>query len=695
MTPAKLSWPVARLGDAISALIHQTGLRIQNAELPNPVGSQKSSGLAEWIDWVTKSAGCEAQLAEMSYGDLEQELPATYPALLRINADSFLLVLGSSGNRLRLLGPDGAKRSFPVREIRAILCEPLKQEQRPQWDRLLDEAGIPPAKKERAIDQLMNEPFAGKRFDGCWALRAQYSAKTGQSIFHLLREARAVPNAVALLAAKTGQYLLWLASWAILGRMAFNGRLDRGWLTAWALLLVTLIPFQAAITWWQGVFAISLGAFLKRRLLAGALRLRPEEMRHWGIGSFLGQALEAGSVETLAVNGGIAGLLGVIELAVSMFLLGKFALVLGFWCALMAFAAWRFRLHWESCTSSRLEMTQDLIENMVGHRTRLAQQQDNWHQGEAAALEQYLGRSHRLDRTGAWLAAAIPRGWLLVGLGCLLPSFIAKQETSAQTAVLLGGVLLAYAAFRKVTAAFADIAVATVAWKRIRPLFDAAGRTEAAGVVSISRKAEVGQKVMEADGLAFRYRATGEPALSGCSLTIHKGERILLEGPSGGGKTTFASLISGLRPPEAGLLLANGLDRHTLSDSGWRHCVSAAPQFHENHILTETLLFNVLMGRRWPPTAEDSKQAEALCRELGLGELLDRMPAGMRQMVGEGGWQLSHGEKSRIYIARALLQNAELVILDESFAALDPENLRVAMQCTLKRAGTLMVIAHP
>ncbi len=55
------------------------------------------------------------------------------------------------------------------------------------------------------------------------------------------------------------------------------------------------------------------------------------------------------------------------------------------------------------------------------------------------------------------------------------------------------------------------------------------------------------------------------------------------------------------------------------------------------------------------------------------------MPAGMLQMVGETGWQLSHGERSRLYIARALLQDAELVVLDESFAALDPENLQRAL----------------
>ena len=65
------------------------------------------------------------------------------------------------------------------------------------------------------------------------------------------------------------------------------------------------------------------------------------------------------------------------------------------------------------------------------------------------------------------------------------------------------------------------------------------------------------------------------------------------------------------------------------------------------------------------------------------------------QMVGETGWQLSHGEKSRLYMARALLQKADVVILDESFAALDPETLQLAMRCALKRADTLLLIAHP
>ncbi len=200
--------------------------------------------------------------------------------------------------------------------------------------------------------------------------------------------------------------------------------------------------------------------------------------------------------------------------------------------------------------------------------------------------------------------------------------------------------------------------------------------------------------VLEAHDLVFRYGERADRRRRR-HADVRPGDRILLEGPSGGGKSTLAALLAGLRQPQSGLLLLGGLDRQTLGAEGWRRRVVAAPQFHENHVLTGTFAFNLLMGRAWPPRPGDLEEAEAVCRELGLGDVLERMPAGLLQMVGETGWQLSHGERSRLFIARALLQGAELIVLDESFAALDPETLRQALACVLRRAPTLLVIAHP
>lgn len=685
------AWPAARLGDALRELVSRTGIGNGAATLVE--GGCNTSEPGEWLDWAAAHLECEAEPVEATLRDLEKSLAGAYPAIIRVSEARFLAVLAGGKRKRRVLTPALEIRRVPLADICEAIRKPGEQGQRSELAKLLESAKIPPALQDRTLRFLLTEQLGNKRFDQCWILRPHAGANPAR----LLRETGALQNAGTLIGAHTVQYLLWLTSWAILGKLSLEGRMDQGWLIAWALLLFTLIPCQVLTTWSQGLFAIGLGSLLKRRLLYGAMRLMPEEMRHQGIGSFLGQALEAEAVETLALSGGIAGLLAAVEIVVAGFVLGSFAILLAAWCVLLVCTGYRFLRRYRDWTTTRLSLTQDLVESMVGHRTRLAQQRrEEWHEAEDQELHGYLGVSRKVDAAGAWLIAAIPRGWLLAALATLSPAIVAGQSDSATTAIRLGGILLAYNAFRKLTWCFADIAAACVACSRIAPLFRAAARPETLGGAPAARtQTKAGEKVVEADRLSFRYRQHGNLALQSCSLTIRHGDRVLLEGPSGGGKTTFASLITGMRQPESGLLLVHGLDRHTLGDRKWREAVAAAPQFHENHILTETLAFNILMGRGWPPKAADFEEAEAVCRELGLGTLLDTMPSGLLQMVGEGGWQLSHGERSRIFIARALLQNSDLVILDESFAALDPENLQVALDCTLRRAKTLMVIAHP
>ncbi len=688
-----IAWPVADLGNAMMALARRTGVLPRTAAAAVSNAFLRGADLGGWLEWEAKRLGFEAEPLESTLRDLDSDLASAHPALLRVSDSLIIAVLGGDQRTLRVLTPALTVRRVSTRKVCEVIREPAERPARGEFEQLLREAGIPSSRQPKTLHSLLADQIGDKRFDQCWILRGSPAATP----VRWLRQAGAVQNGAALIAAHTGQYLLWLASWAILGRLSFEGRMDEGWLLAWALLLLTLIPFRVATTWLQGLLAIGVGGVLKRRLLLGAMRLGPEEMRHGGIGTFLGQVLEAEAVESLALSGGIAGLLAMIELAVSAFVLGRFAILLAAWFGLTVVLALSFLRKYQIWTRTRMDMTQDLVECMVGHRTRLAQQRkEQWHEAEDQALENYLATSHSVDRTGSFLIAAVPRGWLFAGLACLAPAIIAGHTVDTEIAVALGGVLLAFSAFRRLTGSFADIAAAWVAGERILPLFRAAARPESAGELPApSPGDEPSQKVIEADRLTYKYRKDGNPAVQAGSLTIRRGERILLEGPSGGGKTTFASLLSGMRQPDSGLLLINGLDRHTMGSARWRHSIAAAPQFHENHILTETLAFNLLMGRRWPPTPKDLEDAESICRDLGLGDLLDRMPSGILQMVGEGGWQLSHGERSRIYIARALLQSADLVILDESFAALDPENLKISMDCTLERAGTLMVIAHP
>jgi ATP-binding cassette, subfamily B, bacterial len=432
-------------------------------------------------------------------------------------------------------------------------------------------------------------------------------------------------------------------------------------------------------------------------------------MRHQGVGQLLGAVIEAEAVEALALNGGVLGLVAGIELSMAVALFGlvpgggPLLLLLLAWGGLTALVGWRAlrqRQHW---TGARLGLTHDLVERMVGHRTRLAQEAPvHWHDGEDQALAHYLELARGMDRTTAVLLALAPRGWMLLGVLGVTPAFLTGVTAPAALAVQLGGVLLAAAAYKKLATGLWHLTGAVIAWQQVAPLVHAATRPDLATAPSLEPAPAAARgvtgataPVLEAHDLVFHYRERGAPVLHGCSLRLWPGERLLLEGPSGGGKSTLATLLLGLRSPDAGLVLLGGLDRHTLGAAGWRRRIVAAPQFHDNHVFSGTVAFNLLLGRRWPPYPEDMAQAEALCRALGLGALLDRMPAGLLQMVGETGWQLSQGERSRFYIARTLLYGADCLILDESFAALDPGTLQQAMQCVLERAPTLLVIAHP
>lgn len=710
-----LFWSPSQLGSGLEALARRSKLQPSPAQVPHPPSSiaslddtaESRDALNQWIESAAAWLGLEAEPSTVTYEGLERLIENAGPAVLQVpgsSAPRFLFLLPRNRGRVSVLAPDLRAVPLQLEAVRALLCRRLEETVAPEVDGLLDEAGIPEARCGAARAALLLERLRTKEVGGCWLIRqspgASFSSQANRA--HLPRRLG------ILLLAHAAEYLLLIVSWWLIGRAALSGHLDNGWLLAWALILLTLVPFRVLSTWLQGVLAINGGILLKQRLLFGALRLKPEEIRHKGVGQFLGEVMESEAVESLALSVGFQGLTAAIELIAAEVVLsqgvgrGLELVLLPAWVALTLLMGARYFQQRQRWTESRLSMTNDLTERMIGHRTRLAQEaRHHWHDGEDEELERYLEMSERMDRAAALLMAIAPRGWLILGTLGLTWAFVASQGLNITLAISLGGILLAYRALKRLSLGLISLADAIISWQQVAPLFQAAGRPQLQGSPAIAftpaarNDGDGNHAVMEGHDLVFRYQDRGEPVLKGCSLTIRRGERVLLEGSSGGGKSTLASLLVGLRVPQSGLLLLHGLDRQTLGEQGWRQRVVSAPQFHENHVLSETFAFNLLMGRRWPPREEDMREASAICGELGLGPLLDKMPAGMLQMVGETGWQLSHGERSRVYIARALLQGAEVVIFDESFAALDAENVRLALDCVLQRASTLLVVAHP
>jgi ATP-binding cassette subfamily B protein len=706
---ARVRWPASRLGEALAALGQHSGLGPGRGEtaVPSPrVVAEAGERLGRWIEAAAGWLGFEAEPVAASYADVERLVCRAGPALLRLPGESepyFLVLLSGDRRRLALLTPDLVRVRLAPEVVRTALCRDVEAAGLVTVERLMSEIGIREGRRERAKRELLRSLLASKQIGDCWLLRPS----GGAGVAAQARESHLLRLLFSLIAFHLCEQSLWILSWWLLGWMTLAGRLDPGWLVAWLLLLATLVPFRLLTTMAGGLTSIRAGAVLKRRLLVGALRLEPDEVRHQGAGQLLGRILESEAIEQLAFTGGFLGLTAVIELVLAGIVLGAGA-ASGLHVALLS--GWALATYWlglryyrrrRRWTEHRLGMTNDLVERMIGHRTRLAQESPaHWNDGEDEALEHYFRKARDLDRAAVALQALVPRGWLIVGLLGLAPAFVAADRTSATLAVGIGGIVLAYRAFRNLVDGLERMAGAAIAWEQIKTFWGAAVRRDPMGhpgfaVAPAMRSSPEGNTLLDAQDLVFRYGDRAEPVLQGAAVRIASGDRWLLEGPSGGGKSTLAALLAGSRAPQTGLLLLDGLDRETLGAEGWRRRVVIAPQFHENHVLMGTLAFNVLMGRGWPPGQADLEQAERVCRALDLGPLLERMPAGLQQMVGETGWQLSHGEKSRIYIARALLQGASIMILDESFAALDPLTLGRTLSFVLEEAPTVVVIAHP
>jgi ATP-binding cassette, subfamily C, bacterial CydC len=338
----------------------------------------------------------------------------------------------------------------------------------------------------------------------------------------------------------------------------------------------------------------------------------------------------------------------------------------------------------------RSELYSRIVDGTQGVQDLLAFGREEEQRQEIEALNRKLGRTERRMASIAGLNDSL--GDLLTNLAIL-------------TVLVLAIPLVATGEIRGVYLAFLAL-VALGVFEAATPLgtaFRTIGRTTAAGErlfeVSDSEPAIRNPRsplpvpedfTLRLDKVSFRYGEDEFFLLEDLSLSLESGRKVAVVGPSGSGKSTLAALILRFREPQRGEIRLVGRDLADYADGDVRRLVSAVPQ--RTHVFNDTLRNNLLLA---DPEADDRALEMALERARISG-FVERLPERLDTYIGEHGTRLSGGERQRLAVARALLKDAPLLVLDEPTANLDTVTEQELLACVWKttRDRAVLLITH-
>ena len=235
----------------------------------------------------------------------------------------------------------------------------------------------------------------------------------------------------------------------------------------------------------------------------------------------------------------------------------------------------------------------------------------------------------------------------------------------------------------------ARLTVTNASLDRIEEVFEAAELNDTGKKkLSDEKDGKIGENEIEYDNVSFGY--TEKDVLKNVSFSVKKGTMTALVGPSGGGKSTIASLLARFWDVKSGRILVNGEDIREVSLQSLMDRISMV--FQRVYLFQDTVYNNIAIGR---PDATREEVEEA-AKKARCYDFIMQLPNGFDTVIGEGGASLSGGEKQRISIARCILKDSPIVILDEATASVDADNERAIQEAIseLCKDKTLLVIAH-
>jgi ATP-binding cassette subfamily C protein CydC len=336
-------------------------------------------------------------------------------------------------------------------------------------------------------------------------------------------------------------------------------------------------------------------------------------------------------------------------------------------------------------------MTADLVELLRGAPELVLYGREDERLEAVGVADRELAHHARRDA----LVSGLGSGLLVLICGLttvgVLAAAVAGHAAGSLDRVLVATVaLLALASFEAVAAlpaAAQELTATLAAGRRVLDLIDRrAVVTDPASAVL----PPTGLPAVALESVTARYAPGGPPVLDRLDLRIDPGGRVALVGENGTGKTTVTNLLFRFLDPESGCVTIGGDDVKAMRQEDVRRTFALAGQ--EAHIFNSTIRENLLLAR---PDAQEAELIEALGRAR-LAEWVATLPLGLDTLVGEEGSRLSGGQRQRLVLARALLADAPVLVLDEPTAHLDPATATELMQDVFAAATgqSILLITH-